>query len=106
MQKLWRQAKHILIFLGIWTSVTGLATVLTLLLLHLYASDEQWVALQSVENGVEKYLFELNALAFLLTYIAYSYISNKISDKKLRVLCYCLGYLFILVLLFLLSSLI
>ena len=101
MQKIWQQAKRIIIFLSLWAIVTGLTASAVFALFNYFASDEQKILFTNL--NLETYLSDLSFVSFLVLYILGVPLLRKyIKNNWLFTLACVPTYLLILIILFLL----
>lgn len=100
MQKIWQQAKRIIIFLSLWAIVTGLIASAVFALFNYFASDEQKILFTN--SNLEEYLSDLSFVSFLILYILGVPLLRKyIKNNWLFTLACVLTYLLIFIILFL-----
>lgn len=99
MQKIWQQAKRIIIFLSLWAIVTGL-TASAVALFNYFASDEQRTLFKNMK--LEAYLSDLSFVSFLILYIlGVPFLRKYIKNNWLFTLACVITYLLIFIILFL-----
>ena len=100
MQKIWQQAKRIIIFLSLWAIVTGLTASAVFVLFNYFASDEQKILFTN--SNLEAYLSDLSFVSFLILYIlGVPFLRKYIKNNWLFTLACVLTYLLIFIILFL-----
>lgn len=101
MQKIWQQAKRIIIFLSLWAIVTCLTASAVFALFNYFASDEQKILFTN--SNLEEYLSDLSFVSFLILYILGVPLLRKyIKNNWLFTLACVITYLLIFIILFLL----
>lgn len=98
MQKIWQQAKRIIIFLSLWAIVTGLTASAVFALFNYFASDEQRTLFKNMK--LEAYLSDLSFVSFLILYI-FGVPFLSIKNNWLFTLACVITYLLIFIILFL-----
>mgnify|MGYP004589876925 FL=1 len=100
MQKIWQQAKRIIIFLSLWAVVTALTASAVFALFNYFASDEQRTLFKNMK--LEAYLSDLSFVSFLILYIlGVPFLRKYIKNNWLFTLACVITYLLIFVILFL-----
>ncbi len=100
MQKIWQQAKRIIIFLSLWAITTGLTASAVFALFNYFASDEQKILFTN--SNLEEYLSDLSFVSFLIIYILGVPLLRKyIKNNWLFTLACVITYLLIFIILFL-----
>lgn len=100
MQKIWQQAKRIIIFLSLWAIVTVLTTSAVFALFNYFASDEQRTLFKNMK--LEAYLSDLSFVSFLILYIlGVPFLRKYIKNNWLFTLACVITYLLIFIILFL-----
>ena len=100
MQKIWQQAKRIIIFLSLWAIVTVLTTSAVFALFNYFANDEQKILFTN--SNLEAYLSDLSFVSFLILYILGVPLLRKyIKNNWLFTLACVAAYLLIFIILFL-----
>lgn len=100
MQKIWQQAKRIIIFLSLWAIVTGLTASAVFVLFNYFSSDEQKTLFKNMK--LESYLSDLSFVSFLILYIlGVPFLRKYIKNNWLFTLACVPTYLLIFIILFL-----
>ena len=100
MQKIWQQAKRIIIFLSLWAIVTVLTASAVFVLFNYFSSDEQKTLFKNMK--LESYLSDLSFVSFLILYILGVPLLRKyIKNNWLFILACVPTYLLIFIILFL-----
>ena len=100
MQKIWQQAKRIIIFLSLLAIVTALTASAVFALLNYFASNEQRTLFKNMK--LEAYLSDLSFVSFLILYIlGVPFLRKYIKNNWLFTLACVITYLLIFVILFL-----
>lgn len=96
MQKIWQQAKRIIIFLSLWAIVTVLTTSAVFALFNYFASDEQRTLFKNMK--LEAYLSDLSFVSFIL---GVPFLRKYVKNNWLFTLACVITYLLIFIILFL-----
>ena len=100
MQKIWQQAKRIIIFLSLWAIVTGLTASAVFVLFNYFSSDEQKTLFKNMK--LESYLSDLSFVSFLILYIlGVPFLKKYIKNNWLLTLACVITYLLIFIIIFL-----
>ena len=100
MQKIWQQAKRIIIFLSLWAIVPALTASAVFALFNYFASDEQRTLFKNMK--LEAYLSDLSFVSFLILYIlGVPFLRKYIKNNWLFTLACVITYLLIFIIIFL-----